>query len=60
MSDHRLNLYILPLLYISLVEVLYEESKLYLVFEFLDMDLKRYLDTLPKGKTIDRILMKVY
>ncbi|EDV25811.1 Cyclin-dependent kinase 1 [Trichoplax sp. H2] len=45
---------------VDLIEVLYEESKLYLVFEFLDMDLKRYLDTLPKGKTIDAMLMKSY
>lgn len=33
--------------------------KLYLVFEFLSMDLKKYLDTIPKGQFMDPALVKV-
>ncbi|KAK8376055.1 hypothetical protein O3P69_008638 [Scylla paramamosain] len=37
-----------------------EESKLFLVFEFLNMDLKKYMDSLPSGKYIDKKLVKSY
>lgn len=30
--------------FIRLLDIVHQESKLYLVFEFLDMDLKRYMD----------------
>lgn len=36
------------------------ESRLYLVFEFLSMDLKRYLDNLPEEEFIDKMLLKSY
>lgn len=36
-----------------------QENKLYLVFEFLSMDLKKYLDTIPKGQFMDPALAKV-
>lgn len=36
------------------------ESRLYLVFEFLSMDLKRYLDNLPEKEFIDKMLLKSY
>lgn len=36
-----------------------QESKLYLVFEFLSMDLKKYLDTIPTGQLMDGMLVKV-
>lgn len=36
------------------------ESRLYLVFEFLSMDLKRYLDNLPEDEYIDKMLLKSY
>lgn len=36
------------------------ESRLYLVFEFLSMDLKRYLDGLPEEEYIDKMLLKSY
>lgn len=36
------------------------ESRLYLVFEFLSMDLKRYLDNLPEKEYIDKLLLKSY
>ena len=34
---------------VSLLEILHEDSRLYLVFEFMQMDLKRYLDSIPSG-----------
>ena len=36
-----------------------QENKLYLVFEFLSMDLKRYMDTIPSGQYMDKMLVKV-
>lgn len=36
------------------------ENRLYLVFEFLSMDLKRYMDNLPEDAFIDRPLLKSY
>lgn len=36
-----------------------QESKLYLVFEFLSMDLKKYLDSIPSGQYMDPMLVKV-
>lgn len=35
-----------------------EESKLYLVFEFVQMDLKRYMDSLGDGKQLDATMVK--
>ncbi|KAF2896283.1 hypothetical protein ILUMI_09890 [Ignelater luminosus] len=37
-----------------------EESRLYLIFEFLSMDLKKYLDSLEPGKYMDPMLVKSY
>ncbi|KAK6337213.1 Cyclin-dependent kinase catalytic subunit [Orbilia javanica] len=34
--------------------------KLYLVFEFLDMDLKKYMETIPKGVPLDPGLVKKF
>ena len=36
-----------------------QENKLYLVFEFLSMDLKKYMDQIPSGQFMDRMLVKV-
>lgn len=36
-----------------------QENRIYLVFEFLSMDLKKYLDTIPAGKFMDSDLVKV-
>ncbi|KAL4240862.1 Cell division protein kinase 1 [Mactra antiquata] len=44
---------------VCLQDVLMQENKLYLVFEFLSMDLKRYMDTIPNGKFMDKMLVKV-
>jgi cyclin-dependent kinase 1 len=44
----------------SLEDVLMEESRLYLIFEFLSMDLKKYLDTLGPNKMMDADLVRSY
>lgn len=33
--------------YNRLLDIIHEENKLFLVFEFLDLDLKKYMDTVP-------------
>jgi len=46
---------------VELITVLMEEEKLFLVFEFMKMDLKEYLDTLKKNnRLIDPELAKSY
>ncbi|KAI7688308.1 hypothetical protein SSS_09217 [Sarcoptes scabiei] len=45
---------------VCLQNVLLQENRLYLVFEFLQMDLKKYLDTIPSGKLMDKKLVKSY
>lgn len=42
-----------------LLDVLMQESRLYLIFEFLSMDLKKYLDSIPAGQYMDPMLVKV-
>lgn len=42
-----------------LEDILMQENKLYLVFEFLSMDLKKYLDSIPSGSYMDPMLVKV-
>lgn len=34
--------------------------RLYLIFEFLDMDLRKFLDKMPEGKYMDKELVKSY
>ena len=43
----------------SLEDVLMQENKLYLVFEYLSMDLKKYMDSVPSGQLLDKMLVKV-
>lgn len=43
-----------------LFNILHADSRLYLVFEFLDMDLKRYMDKLPKKTVLDPALVKKF
>ncbi|EFA05799.2 cyclin-dependent kinase 1 [Tribolium castaneum] len=45
---------------VSLEDVMMEENRLYLIFEFLSMDLKKYLDTIPQGSYMDPQLVKSY
>ncbi|CAB0038924.1 unnamed protein product [Trichogramma brassicae] len=45
---------------VSLMDVLMEESKLYLIFEYLTMDLKKYMDQLGNGKLMEPSLVKSY
>uniref|UniRef100_H2YBU8 Protein kinase domain-containing protein n=1 Tax=Ciona savignyi TaxID=51511 RepID=H2YBU8_CIOSA len=44
---------------VSLQDVVLQESNLFLVFEFLQMDLKKYMDTIASGKFMDKELVKV-
>uniref|UniRef100_H2YBU9 Protein kinase domain-containing protein n=1 Tax=Ciona savignyi TaxID=51511 RepID=H2YBU9_CIOSA len=45
---------------VSLQDVVLQESNLFLVFEFLQMDLKKYMDTIASGKFMDKELVKSY
>ncbi|XP_022912947.1 cyclin-dependent kinase 1 [Onthophagus taurus] len=45
---------------VLLQDVLLEESRLYLIFEYLPMDLKKYIDQLPKTTMMDPRLVKSY
>jgi len=45
---------------VSLEDVLMEESRLYLIFEFLSMDLKKYLDSLGTNKLMETNLVRSY
>lgn len=45
---------------VCLEDVLLQEGKLYLVFEYLSMDLKKYMDSIPANETMDKMLIKSY
>lgn len=45
---------------VCLEDVLMQENKLYLVFEFLSMDLKKYMDSIPSDQYMDKMLVKSY
>lgn len=45
---------------VKLETILMQEGKLYLVFEFLSMDLKKYLDSIPNDQMMDSKLLKSY
>ncbi|XP_014394218.1 PREDICTED: cyclin-dependent kinase 1 isoform X5 [Myotis brandtii] len=45
---------------VSLQDVLMQDSRLYLIFEYLSMDLKKYLDSIPPGQYMDSALVKSY
>lgn len=45
---------------VCLEDVLMEENRLYLIFEFLSMDLKKYMDSLPMDKMMDPELVRSY
>ncbi|XP_034828001.1 cyclin-dependent kinase 1 [Maniola hyperantus] len=45
---------------VKLEDVLMEEARLYLIFEFLSMDLKKYMDSLGTGKFMEPSLVKSY
>lgn len=49
----------LIVVFFSLQDVLMQDSRLYLIFEFLSMDLKKYLDSIPPGQFMDSSLVKV-
>lgn len=45
---------------VCLQDVLMEEYRLYLIFEYLSMDLKRYIDKIEPGTYMDPMLVKSY
>lgn len=45
---------------VCLEDVIMQENRLYLVFEFLSMDLKKYLDSIPNEQYMDSTLVKSY
>ncbi|KAH8378243.1 hypothetical protein KR093_010324 [Drosophila rubida] len=45
---------------VCLEDVLMEENRIYLIFEFLSMDLKKYMDSLPSEKHLDSQLVRSY
>ncbi|GCC35365.1 hypothetical protein chiPu_0013848 [Chiloscyllium punctatum] len=45
---------------VCLQDVLMQDARLYLIFEFLSMDLKKYLDSLPNRQMMDQMLVKSY
>lgn len=45
---------------VRLQDVLMQENRLHLVFEYLSMDLKKYLDSIPSGQFMDKMLVKSY
>uniref|UniRef100_A0A8R1XNQ1 Protein kinase domain-containing protein n=2 Tax=Onchocerca TaxID=6281 RepID=A0A8R1XNQ1_ONCVO len=45
---------------VGLEEIILEENRLYLIFEFLHMDLKKYIDTIPDSELMDKTLQKSY
>lgn len=45
---------------VSLQDVIMEDNRLYLIFEFLSMDLKKYMDSLPSERMLDAELVRSY
>ncbi|KAF9177627.1 Cyclin-dependent kinase 3, partial [Haplosporangium sp. Z 767] len=48
---------------VQLLDIIHDESRLYLVFEFLNLDLKRYMDTAPTtttGLPLDQVKEYLY
>lgn len=45
---------------VKLMQVLIDETRLYLIFEYLNMDLKRYMDSLGSGKMLEPKTVKSY
>lgn len=45
---------------VCLEDVLMEENRLYLIFEFLSMDLKKYMDSLPSERMLEPELVRSY
>ena len=53
-----MNLWLIYFDFDRLLDVVHNDKKLFLVFEFLDRDLKKYMDTLP-ASGISLALVKV-
>lgn len=44
---------------VRLLDIVHSDTKLYLVFEFLDLDLKRYMDKVGDGEGMGADIVKV-
>ncbi|CAG8479210.1 5934_t:CDS:2 [Diversispora eburnea] len=44
---------------VKLLDIVSQENKLYLVFEFLTMDLKKFIKAIPKKHTMDPLIIKL-
>lgn len=42
-----------------LFDIVHQDQKLYLVFEFLDLDLKKYMDTVGNAEGLGPMMVKV-
>ncbi len=42
-----------------LFDIVHSDAKLYLVFEFLDLDLKKYMDTVGNSEGLGPLMVKV-
>ena len=46
---------------VRLYDIIHSDShKLYLVFEFLDLDLKKYMESIPQGVGLGANMIKIY
>lgn len=48
---------------VRLLEIIHQESRLYLVFEFLDLDLKKYMDNVssqPEGLGPEIVMARIH
>ncbi|RHZ67028.1 hypothetical protein Glove_303g66 [Diversispora epigaea] len=45
---------------VKLLDIVSQENKLYLVFEFLTMDLKKFIKAIPKKHTMDPLIIKKF
>lgn len=45
---------------VDLEDVIMSENRLYLIFEFLTMDLKRFLDAIPDNERLDPVTLKSF
>ncbi|KAJ9128323.1 Cyclin-dependent kinase catalytic subunit [Naganishia onofrii] len=44
---------------VKLFDIVHQDQKLYLVFEFLDLDLKKYMDTVGNSEGLGPMMVKV-
>lgn len=58
-SDSDGRIMISSSLHLRLFDIVHQDQKLYLVFEFLDLDLKKYMDTVGNSEGLGPMMVKV-